>query len=438
MKLLRKSAFFFLLTGVFCLVLAQSTQAQVFVEDELGKLSPEEIETLGKSLEAYEASSSHEIALRIVDSLDLSEKSIREYANQLYNTLGIGKKGLDNGILLLWAPKNRKIAIELGYGLEPYITDVQAQYIIDKRMSPYMKEGKYLFAFQNAISFIKVLLKGFGAKTDVYPDSLLIDQFTLLSAQDQERLQAKLEKYQEESGHVVWVRILPHKTNPQTVRVIAKRLFQKLEDKNKKVYQTLIFIGVHKISKDQVFLTNTVNHNWPYLVREILAPDDYYHKIYNKSKSSDVVTYRLESVLGHRFRKDDYYRGIRYAFEYIQKIHQKEIKSDQIKRRGPFWEQGQYGVFIILLIPFVLMLIIGLIYKVTFGRGKGRRYKGSSYRNTFKRSSSSYISPKSNSSGGSSSGGWGSSGGSSSGDGSYGGGDFGGGSSGGGGADGSY
>ena len=70
---------------------------------------------------------------------------IREYANRLFENhgRGIGEKGKDNGVLILLAIKERKVWIEVGYGLEPWVTDGFAGETSRQYMVPQFREGRY-------------------------------------------------------------------------------------------------------------------------------------------------------------------------------------------------------------------------------------------------------------------------------------------------------
>lgn len=82
-----------------------------------------------------------EIAVVTVPSLD--GMTVEEYANKLFAAWGIGKKGKDNGVLILVAPTERKIRIEVGYGLEPVLPDGLAGDIIRNEMLPEFRSGSY-------------------------------------------------------------------------------------------------------------------------------------------------------------------------------------------------------------------------------------------------------------------------------------------------------
>jgi uncharacterized protein len=86
-------------------------------------------------------SSSNQIAVVILPSLD--GNPIEEYATKLFRTWGIGNKKTNNGILLLIAVQDKKIRIEVGYGLEGAIPDITAINIIDNDLKPAFRSGAY-------------------------------------------------------------------------------------------------------------------------------------------------------------------------------------------------------------------------------------------------------------------------------------------------------
>jgi len=142
----------FVLTIVFflqALLFANNTFAQsiiakpspaTLVTDLAGVLTPEQKQALENKLVAIDDSSSNQIAVVIIPSLDGYPKE--EYATKLFRDWGIGGKK-NNGILLLIAINDREIKIEVGYGLEGAIPDITAINIIDNYIKPAFKAGNY-------------------------------------------------------------------------------------------------------------------------------------------------------------------------------------------------------------------------------------------------------------------------------------------------------
>jgi uncharacterized protein len=110
------------------------------VTDVAGVLTPEQKQALENKLVAIDDSSSNQIAVVIIPSLDGYPKE--EYATKLFRDWGIGGKK-NNGILLLVAINDREIKIEVGYGLEGAIPDITAINIIDNFIKPAFRAGNY-------------------------------------------------------------------------------------------------------------------------------------------------------------------------------------------------------------------------------------------------------------------------------------------------------
>jgi uncharacterized protein len=111
------------------------------VTDMAGVLTPEQKQALENKLVAIDDSSSNQIAVVIIPSLDGYPKE--EYATKLFRDWGIGNKKTNNGVLLLIAVNDRQIRIEVGYGLEGAIPDITALNIIDNDIKPAFKAGNY-------------------------------------------------------------------------------------------------------------------------------------------------------------------------------------------------------------------------------------------------------------------------------------------------------
>ena len=90
-------------------------------------------------IEGVESETSAEIAVATVTSLD--GMSVEEYATRLFNAWGVGRQSLDNGVLVLVAPTEREIRIEVGYGLEGVLPDGLAGAIIREQFIPRFRDG---------------------------------------------------------------------------------------------------------------------------------------------------------------------------------------------------------------------------------------------------------------------------------------------------------
>jgi len=102
---------------------------------------------LSSSAEAGLAQASAEFERRRTDQLvvvtlpSLNGKSIEQTGMALGRSWGVGQRGKDNGVLLIVAPTERKVRIEVGYGLERALTDEEAKAIIETRILPFFRQG---------------------------------------------------------------------------------------------------------------------------------------------------------------------------------------------------------------------------------------------------------------------------------------------------------
>jgi uncharacterized protein len=111
-----------------------------FVNDYAGVLTSSEAQRLESISDALKKEGGAELAVVIVKTVEpLDPKS---YAVDLFEKWGIGEKGKDNGVLLLLAMKERRVEIEVGYGLEGALTDAHSGRILDAYAVPKFKEGK--------------------------------------------------------------------------------------------------------------------------------------------------------------------------------------------------------------------------------------------------------------------------------------------------------
>lgn len=140
---------------------------QGFVSDFSNILTSEQKSILEEKLSNFEKTSSNEISVVIVPSLD--GDYIEHYATKLFEEWGIGKKDTDNGVLLLVALQERKLRIEVGYGLEPYITDSKADSIIRNEITPEFKNGNYYGGIDKGVSAIIGLTEGTYTANETKP-----------------------------------------------------------------------------------------------------------------------------------------------------------------------------------------------------------------------------------------------------------------------------
>ena len=109
------------------------------VVDEAQVLSPDVERDLSDKLEALETRTGHQLVVATVSSLQ--GYPIEDYGYRLGRTWGIGDKDKDDGAILLVAPNDRQVRIEVGYGLEPVLTDALSSVIIQSAILPKFRDG---------------------------------------------------------------------------------------------------------------------------------------------------------------------------------------------------------------------------------------------------------------------------------------------------------
>lgn len=122
------------------------------VNDFANQLNANEKAQLEQKLVAYNDSTSSQIVIVIVPTT--GDYPIADYAIKLGREWGVGQKDKDNGIVLLWAPTDRKVFISTGYGLEGAIPDAIAKRIISQVITPQFKNGQFYQGLDQGVDMI--------------------------------------------------------------------------------------------------------------------------------------------------------------------------------------------------------------------------------------------------------------------------------------------
>jgi uncharacterized protein len=128
------------------------------IVDNAGLLSAEERAAILADLQTLEQKSTDQLVVVTVPSLGGYE--IEDYGYQLGRHWGIGQKGKDNGVLLIVAPNERKVRIEVGRGLEPIVTDLMSRIIIENAILPEFRRGNFGAGIRAGVRDIKDTLLG--------------------------------------------------------------------------------------------------------------------------------------------------------------------------------------------------------------------------------------------------------------------------------------
>ena len=146
------------------LALAQEfPEPRGYVSDFAEVIPPDVESPLEDALRLAEQETTVEIA--VVTVKDLGGLDINTYAVKLFERWGVGQKGKDNGLLFITAIAERKVWIEVGYGLEGYITDSRAGRILDQEVLPDFKQDNFALGITRGARALRVALDETGYTT---------------------------------------------------------------------------------------------------------------------------------------------------------------------------------------------------------------------------------------------------------------------------------
>lgn len=125
---------------------------KMWATDLTNTLTKSELNDLNYRLKTYEDSTSNQLVTLMIPTL--GEYPIEEVANEIFSKNKIGTKKNDNGVLLLIAKNDRKLRIEVGYGLEGVLPDALCSSIIRNVIVPRLKAEQYYLAIRDGIDAI--------------------------------------------------------------------------------------------------------------------------------------------------------------------------------------------------------------------------------------------------------------------------------------------
>lgn len=132
------------------------------VVDQAGIFTSDQDVILTNRLRDFETQSGHQMAVATVKSLEGND--IRAYGVELGRKWALGAKGKNDGVLILVAPTEHKVSIEVGYGLEGDLTDAISSVVISHAMVPKFKAGDYFGGVYAAIDDVQKVVGGQGAE----------------------------------------------------------------------------------------------------------------------------------------------------------------------------------------------------------------------------------------------------------------------------------
>lgn len=128
------------------------------VNDTSGILSEGVRQGLEEKLAAYEKETGAQVAVLTIDSLE--GEVLEDYSHRVATTWQLGRKGVDDGVLFLVAKNDRKMRLEVGYGLEGKLTDAQSRRILDNLVRPQFRAGSFDGGVQAGVDAVLGTLRG--------------------------------------------------------------------------------------------------------------------------------------------------------------------------------------------------------------------------------------------------------------------------------------
>ena len=129
-----------------------------YVSDFASLLNESDRERIETRLQQFEKQTSNQVVVAIFPSLE--EENLEDFANRLFEAWKIGQKNHDNGVLLAIFVKERRVRVEVGYGLEGDLTDAISSRIVRNELAPEFQAGRYANGIERAVIAIEKTIAG--------------------------------------------------------------------------------------------------------------------------------------------------------------------------------------------------------------------------------------------------------------------------------------
>ncbi|MCH9829202.1 MAG: YgcG family protein [Gammaproteobacteria bacterium] len=149
------------LAAVCSVAMAQTVEVpalKAHVTDRTGTLSSSEQSALESKLTAFEREKGSQIAVLMVPST--GDETIEQYGIRVAEQWKLGREGVDDGAILIVAKDDRKLRIEVGYGLEGALPDVTAKRIVSDVVTPYFRDGDFYTGVSSGVDAMIAVVQG--------------------------------------------------------------------------------------------------------------------------------------------------------------------------------------------------------------------------------------------------------------------------------------
>jgi uncharacterized protein len=154
-----------ILTGLLLALLLSSAAAQDLapipplktrVTDQIGMLQPEQRAALEKTLQEHEAKTGNQVAVLLIKTTE--PEAIEQYSIRVAEAWKLGRKGVDDGVILIISKENRKTRLEVGRGAEGVITDAMSKRILQDVIAPHFRQNDFYGGLNAGVTAIHALL----------------------------------------------------------------------------------------------------------------------------------------------------------------------------------------------------------------------------------------------------------------------------------------
>ncbi len=149
-----------------------------WVVDTTNTFNAAQKSALADRLETFEKTNGSQIFVLVVPTT--GQEDIAQYTRRVYDQWQVGRKNIDDGVLLVVAKDDRRLRIEVGYGLEGAITDLQAGRIIREFISPDFKKNEYVAGVNRGVDKIMALAEGEDLPAPVTSNEIYADDESLV------------------------------------------------------------------------------------------------------------------------------------------------------------------------------------------------------------------------------------------------------------------
>ncbi|MFN3605098.1 MAG: TPM domain-containing protein [Leptonema sp. (in: bacteria)] len=299
------------------------------VNDLAHFLNQKTITVLERALENHEKNTTNQIVILTVDTIQ--PYTIEEYGIKIAEKWKIGQKNQDNGIIIILAKQERKVRIEVGYGLEGDLPDAKCKQIIEEKMIPYFKKGDFNYGILKGVEeilktledseSIALLLEEEKQEIDLNRETKDLD---IIKGKDESELEKAIKEKQEIMMNYWGIYLI---IGIPTLIIVTTIIF----DKNKK------FKSLVRLTLIAFFI---VFFYWLLM------------KIYIFSQEKDIQQALLQELSNINFGNSILF-GILYMFLALgnmlnlksSKVHSRDSESSWNSSSSSSWSSGDFSDF---------------------------------------------------------------------------------------------